>query len=129
MSVAGSLVRPFFAAAVLVAMVSLPSSAQQAPSTTTSGDSAAPSQAQSAATPSTSTDPLKRPITDKQKKANQKALKVELGKSYKKWLDEDVRWIITDEERSAFMQLSNDEERDQFIEAFWQRFNPTPTTE
>jgi GWxTD domain-containing protein len=110
-------------------MVSLPSSAQQAPSTTTSGDSAAPSQAQPAATPSTSTDPLKRPITDKQKKANQKALKVELGKSYKKWLDEDVRWIITDEERSAFMQLSNDEERDQFIEAFWQRRDPTPDTE
>jgi len=41
-------------------------------------------------------------------------------------LDEDVRWIITDEERSAFMQLSNDEERDQFIEAFWQRRDPTP---
>jgi len=130
MSVAGSLVRPFFAAAVLVAMVSLPSSAQQAPSTTTSGDSAAaPAQAQPAATPNTSSDPLKRPITEKQKKANQKALKVELGKSYKKWLDEDVRWIITDEERSAFMQLSNDEERDQFIEAFWQRRDPTPDTE
>jgi len=130
MSVAGSLVRPFFAAAVLVAMFSLPSSAQQAPSTTTSGDSAAaPAQAQPAATPNTSSDPLKRPITEKQKKANQKALKVELGKSYKKWLDEDVRWIITDEERSAFMQLSNDEERDQFIEAFWQRRDPTPDTE
>jgi GWxTD domain-containing protein len=134
MSVAGSIVRPFFAAAVLVAMVSLPSSAQQAPSTTTPGDSAASSSAQPAATqpaatPSTSTDPLKRPITEKQKKANQKALKVELGKSYKKWLDEDVRWIITDEERSAFMQLSNDEERDQFIEAFWQRRDPTPDTE
>jgi GWxTD domain-containing protein len=134
MSVAGSIVRPFFAAAVLVAMVSLPASAQQAPSTTTPGDSAASSSAQPAATqpaatPSTSTDPLKRPITEKQKKANQKALKVELGKSYKKWLDEDVRWIITDEERSAFMQLSNDEERDQFIEAFWQRRDPTPDTE
>ena len=75
------------------------------------------------------TDPLKRPLTDKQKKANAKSLKIELSKTYKKWLDEDVRWIITDEERSAFMQLSNDEERDQFIEAFWQRRDPTPDTE
>ncbi|MGE5736114.1 MAG: GWxTD domain-containing protein [Acidobacteriota bacterium] len=73
-------------------------------------------------------DPLKRPLTDKQKKANAKALKQELGKTYKKWLDEDVRWIITDEERSAFKQLSNDEERDQFIEAFWARRDPTPDT-
>ena len=73
-------------------------------------------------------DPLKRPLTEKQKKANAKALKQELGKTYKKWLDEDVRWIITDEERSAFKQLSNDEERDQFIEAFWARRDPTPDT-
>ena len=74
-------------------------------------------------------DPLKRPVSEKQRKANAKALKIELGKTYRKWLDEDVRWIITDEERSAFMQLSNDEERDQFIEAFWQRRDPTPDTE
>jgi GWxTD domain-containing protein len=77
----------------------------------------------------TQTDPLKRPIPEKQRKANAKALKIELSKTYRKWLDEDVRWIITDEERSAFMQLSNDEERDQFIEAFWQRRDPTPDTE
>ena len=38
-------------------------------------------------------------------------------------------WIITDEERAAFKQLSNDEERDNFIEAFWQRRDPTPDTE
>jgi GWxTD domain-containing protein len=75
------------------------------------------------------TDPLKRSIPEKQRKANAKALKIELSKTYKKWLDEDVRWIITDEEKSAFMQLSNDEERDQFIEAFWQRRDPTPDTE
>src|SRR5205823_2447016 len=39
---------------------------------------------------------------------------------------EDVRWIITDEERSAFKQLSNNEERDQFIETFWLRRSPNP---
>jgi GWxTD domain-containing protein len=74
-------------------------------------------------------DPLKRPINDKQKKENAKSLKVELSKTYKKWLDEDVVYIISDEERKAFKQLSNDEERDQFIEAFWQRRDPTPDTE
>ena len=73
-------------------------------------------------------DPLKRPLTEKQKKANSKSLKIELSKTYKKWLDEDVRWIITDEEQKAFKLLSNDEERDQFIEAFWQRRDPTPDT-
>ena len=74
-------------------------------------------------------DPLKRPISEKQKKENAKALKQELSKTYKKWLDEDVVYIISDEERKAFKQLSNDEERDQFIEAFWQRRDPTPDTE
>ena len=73
-------------------------------------------------------DPLKRPITEKQKRENAKSLKQELSKTYKKWLDEDVRWIISDEERAAFKQLSNDEERDQFIEGFWQRRDPTPDT-
>src|ERR1700722_869459 len=74
-------------------------------------------------------DPLKRPLSEKQKKENAKALKQELSKTYKKWLDEDVVYIISDEERKAFKQLSNDEERDQFIEAFWQRRDPTPDTE
>src|ERR1700687_2210051 len=74
-------------------------------------------------------DPRKRPVPEKQRKANAKALRQELSKTYRKWLDEDVRWIITDEEKSAFMQLSNDEERDQFIEAFWQRRDPTSDTE
>ena len=74
-------------------------------------------------------DPLKRPPNAKQKKKNERALKVELSKPYKKWLEEDVVYIITDEERAAFRQLSNDEERDNFIEAFWQRRDPTPDTE
>jgi len=84
---------------------------------------------QNSAAQGAQTDPLKRQIPEKQRKANAKALKIELSKTYRKWLDEDVRWIITDQERSAFMQLSNDEERDQFIEAFWQRRDPTPDTE
>ena len=74
-------------------------------------------------------DPLQRPLTESQKKQKAKALQKELSKTYKKWLDEDVRWIITDEERAAFKQLSNDDERDQFIEQFWLRRDPTPDTE
>jgi GWxTD domain-containing protein len=78
--------------------------------------------------PSQNADPLKRPVDEKRKKEQSKALKQELSKTYRKWLDEDVRWIITDEERSAFKQLSNDEERDAFIENFWLRRDPSPDT-
>ncbi len=73
-------------------------------------------------------DPLKRKISEQQRKANEKNFKREVSEVYKKWLDEDVRWIITDEERAAFKRLSNDEERDQFIEQFWLRRDPTPDT-
>jgi GWxTD domain-containing protein len=71
-------------------------------------------------------DPLKRPMSDDEKRKQQKALKQELKGVYKKWVDEDVRWIITDQELQAFKSLSNDEERDQFIENFWLRRNPNP---
>jgi GWxTD domain-containing protein len=74
-------------------------------------------------------DPLKRPISDKQQKKNSKALRQELSKTEKDWLEKDVAYIITDEERAAFRQFSNEEERDKFIEAFWQRRDPTPDTE
>jgi GWxTD domain-containing protein len=83
----------------------------------------------SAAASDQSGDPLKRPIDEKRKKQNARALKHELSDEDKKWLNEDVRWIITDDERKAFMQLSNEEEREQFIEAFWQRRNPNPDSE
>jgi GWxTD domain-containing protein len=74
-------------------------------------------------------DPLKRPLDAKKRKQQMKDFKHEVGPTYKKWIDEDVVWIISDEERAAFKQLSNDEERDNFIEAFWQRRDPTPDTE
>ncbi len=71
-------------------------------------------------------DPTKRGRTDSEKIATNKALKQELKGSYKTWVEQDVRWIITDQELSAFKHLSNDEERDQFIENFWLRRNPNP---
>jgi len=102
--------------------------AQVQSSEKTAGTPASPA-ADAGATPAASqSDPLKRPLSDKQKKANAKALKQELGSTYKKWLNQDVRWIITPEELSTFKQLSNDEERDQFIEQFWLRRDPTPDT-
>jgi GWxTD domain-containing protein len=71
-------------------------------------------------------DPRKRRLSDREKFQQQKDLKEELHGVYKTWLDEDVRWIITDTEAQAFKHLSNDEERDAFIENFWQRRNPSP---
>jgi GWxTD domain-containing protein len=71
-------------------------------------------------------DPLKRQLSDKEKFERQKAVRQELKGPYKTWLNEDVAWIITDQERSAFKSLSNDEERDAFIEQFWLRRNPNP---
>ncbi len=71
-------------------------------------------------------DPTKRRMTDKERIQVNKNMKNELKGSYKTWVDQDVRWIITDEELSAFKHLSNDLERDQFIENFWLRRNPNP---
>ncbi len=76
-----------------------------------------------------SQDPLKRPIDSKKKHQQMRDYSKEIKGPYKKWLDEDVVYIITPEERAAFKQLSNDEERDNFIENFWQRRDPTPDTE
>jgi GWxTD domain-containing protein len=55
-----------------------------------------------------------------------KDLYKELASPYKKWLDEDVSYIISGEERSLFLKLQTNEEREQFIESFWQRRNPDP---
>ncbi len=71
-------------------------------------------------------DPLKRERTDKEKFAAQKAVRQELKGAYKTWLEQDVSYIISDEERKSFKSLSNDEEREAFIEQFWLRRNPNP---
>jgi GWxTD domain-containing protein len=82
---------------------------------------------QSPSTPDSSAeDPLKRQLPDKERFKQQKELRQELKGPYKKWVEQDVHWIITDQELKAFKSLSNDEERDAFIEAFWQRRNPNP---
>ena len=75
----------------------------------------------------------KQPDTGKKKgetpgknQKNLKKLEKELATPYKKWLNEEVPYIIADEERAAFLQMQTNEEREQFIEAFWQRRNPDP---
>jgi GWxTD domain-containing protein len=68
-------------------------------------------------------NPQKKPPKEQTRKQ-----KEELKSVYKRWLDEDVLWIITDEERKAFKALKTDEERDQFIEQFWLRRDPDPDT-
>ncbi|MBA3247882.1 MAG: GWxTD domain-containing protein [Pyrinomonadaceae bacterium] len=53
----------------------------------------------------------------------------ELKKVYKDWINEDVAYIITDEERKVFKRLATDEERESFIEAFWRKRDPDPDTD
>jgi GWxTD domain-containing protein len=59
----------------------------------------------------------------------ERTVKKERSNMFKKWIDEDVAYIITDEERKAWKKLATDEEREQFIEAFWRRRDPDPDTE
>jgi GWxTD domain-containing protein len=71
-------------------------------------------------------DPKAAKQAAKQKSKSDNQLKKELDSQYKIWLDQDVVYIISSEERSAFLHLSTNEEREQFIEQFWQRRNPDP---
>jgi len=93
-------VRFAFLAAALMLAASVPVSAQR--------DKEQPNQ-----------DPTSRP----------RNVKPELKEAYKRWLDQDVPYIITKEERRAFMTLQTDEERENFIENFWRRRDPNPDTE
>ncbi len=49
-----------------------------------------------------------------------------ISNAYYKWLNEDVAYIIDQAERAAFLGLTTNNERDKFIEQFWERRNPTP---
>lgn len=62
---------------------------------------------------------------EKPQKKNQKR---EIDDVFKRWLKEDVIYIISPEEKAAFEKLATDEEREQFIEQFWVRRDPDPDT-
>src|ERR1700752_2266822 len=74
-----------------------------------------------------SRDPNAAPAPQKldKKRKLKKTLK-ELDTPYKQWLNEDVIYIISPEERQAFLQLATNEEREQFIEQFWLRRSTNP---
>ncbi len=72
---------------------------------------------------------IAKPMSEKDKRRQQERLRKELETPFKKWLQQDVGYIITDEERKAFRALMTDEEREQFVEQFWLRRDPSPDTE
>jgi GWxTD domain-containing protein len=84
-----------------------------------------PVLAQQVQNPDPASPPTAQKLTKEQKKKMGRALK-ELDAQYKQWLSEDVVYIISPEERTAFLQLSTSEEREQFIEQFWLRRSSNP---
>jgi GWxTD domain-containing protein len=52
----------------------------------------------------------------------------DLDPRFRRWLEEEVVYIITPKEKDVFLQLENDRQRDIFIEAFWNQRDPNPTT-
>lgn len=82
--------------------------------------------AQKKAQPEGSRETVAKPMSEKEKRKREERLRKELEGPFRKWLSEDVTYIITDEERQAFKRLATDEEREQFIEQFWLRRDPTP---
>ena len=75
--------------------------------------------------PNPQAPPQNQKLTKDQKQKMKKTLK-ELDNSFKTWLNEDVVYIISPEERTAFLQLETNEEREQFIEQFWLRRSSNP---
>jgi GWxTD domain-containing protein len=62
----------------------------------------------------------------KQEKRREKALRKEMESAYGWFLNGPTGYVITPEERAAFKKLTTDDEREQFIENFWERRNPNP---
>ena len=62
----------------------------------------------------------------KQERKRQKAIQKEMESPYKQWINGPIGYLITPAEREAFKKFTTDEERDQFIEEFWRRRNPSP---
>lgn len=98
-----------FACLALTLVLPVPLAAQQGNSNTNSGGN---TQTQSP------TD--RTPTRDRRREVND---------AYRRWLDRDVAYIITDAERRAFRRLETDEERERFIEIFWRRRDPDPDTD
>jgi GWxTD domain-containing protein len=121
--------RSYVLAAASLALILIPATRlrSQEPSSQSVNPSATPAAAPAQpAGQDPDYDPRKRQRSDKEQFAARRAMKEEIKGAYKTWLTQDVVWIITDEEARSFKSLSNDEERDAFIEQFWLRRNPNP---
>src|SRR5271165_4325387 len=105
-----SILRTVTANLAMVSLLTLPLPAQQ-------GAGQAPDP--------TAPPPINGKMTKEEKQKAKKTLK-ELDTPYKTWLNEDVVYIISPEERSAFLKLETNEEREQFIEQFWLRRSSNP---
>jgi len=86
-------------------------------------------QSTTSSSSSSNSTTIAKPLTKKEQKKKDAALRKELEGPWKKWMTQDVVYIITEEEKSAFKRLQTDEERQQFVEQFWLRRDPTPDTE
>ena len=62
------------------------------------------------------------------KASRSSAVQSDLKPVYQRWLSEDVAYIITPEEKRAFMLLRSDDERERFIEVFWRSRDTNPAT-
>ena len=93
------------------------------------GSSATGSSSGSQKSSSSAPETIAKPLTKRQLSKKEKDLEKELMGPWRKWMTEDVVYIITDEEKASFKRLKTDDERQQFVEAFWQRRDPTPDTE
>jgi GWxTD domain-containing protein len=60
--------------------------------------------------------------------AAQKVAVKDLPPRYRDWLQEEAVYIISPKEKAVFLQLSNDREREMFIEAFWKARDTDPST-
>ncbi len=72
---------------------------------------------------------IAKPLSDRERRKREAKLRKELETPFRRWLNEDVLYIITDEERASWKRLQTDEEREQFIEQFWLRRDPTPDSQ
>ncbi len=81
------------------------------------------------AAPAEQRETVAKPMSEKQRRRQEERLRKELETPFRKWLNEDVTYIITDEERTAWKRLATDEEREQFVEQFWLRRDPSPDTQ
>ncbi len=101
------------ASALALSLAPLPALAQKAKKNADQGDR----------------ETIAKPLSDKERRKREEKLRKELETPFRKWLNEDVFYIITDEEKTSFKRLNTDEEREQFIEQFWLRRDPTPDTQ